>query len=63
MRPLTALSMMVFVLLYLPCVATVAAIRRETGSTGWMLFGVAYNTSVAWGTAFLVYQGGCLLGY
>ena len=63
MGPLSALSMMVFVLLYLPCLATVAAIRRETGSTGWMLFGIAYNTSVAWGVSFIVYQGGRLLGY
>jgi len=63
MEPLAALSMMVFVLLYLPCLATVAAIRRETGSTGWMVFGIAYNTSVAWGIAFVVYQGGKLLGY
>jgi len=63
MEPLAALSMMVFVLLYLPCLATVAAIRRETGSTGWMAFGIAYNTSVAWGLAFVVYQGGKLLGY
>ncbi len=63
MSALSALSMMVFVLLYLPCLATVAAIRRETGSTGWMAFSIAYNTSVAWVTAFLVYQGGRLLGY
>jgi ferrous iron transport protein B len=63
MTSLSALSMMVFVLLYLPCLATVAAIRRETGSTGWMLFGIAYNTSVAWVVAFVVYQGGTLMGY
>jgi len=63
MEPLAALAMMVFVLLYLPCLATVAAIRRETGSTGWMVFGIASNTSVAWGLAFVVYQGGKLVGY
>jgi len=63
MSPLSALSMMVFVLLYLPCLATVAAIRRETGSTGWMAFGIAYTTSVAWVVAFIVYQGGRLMGY
>ncbi len=62
MTPLTALSMMVFVLLYLPCLATVAAIRRETGSVGWMFFSIAYTTSVAWLMAFLVYQGGRLFG-
>jgi len=63
MSPLSALSMMIFVLLYLPCLATVAAIRRETGSTGWMVFSIAYNTSVAWAAAFIVYQGGTLMGY
>ncbi|MEJ2641345.1 MAG: ferrous iron transport protein B [Desulfosarcinaceae bacterium] len=61
MRPLTALSMMVFVLLYLPCVATTATIRRETGSLKWMFFSLTYTTTVAWLAAWLVYQGGQLL--
>jgi ferrous iron transport protein B len=63
MTPLSALSMMVFVLLYLPCLASIAAIRRETGSYKWMSFSIAYSTSVAWIMAFVVYQGGKLLGY
>ena len=63
MTPLSALSMMVFVLLYLPCLASIAAIRRETGSFKWMLFSIAYSTTVAWAMAFIVYQGGNLLGY
>ncbi len=63
MTPLGALSMMVFVLLYLPCLSTVAAIRRETGSVKWMAFSIAYSTAVAWLVAFVVYQGGRLLGY
>ena len=62
MTPLSALSMMIFVLLYLPCLATVTALRRETGSTKWMLLGIRYNTGVAWLLAFIVYQGGRLLG-
>jgi len=62
MTPLSALSMMAFVLLYLPCLATVAAIRRETGSLKWMFFSIIYNTSVAWFVAFLVYQGGKAFG-
>lgn len=62
MTPLSALSMMAFVLLYLPCLATVAAIRRETGSLKWMFFSIVYNTSVAWFVAFLVYQGGKTFG-
>jgi ferrous iron transport protein B len=63
MTPLSALSMMVFVLLYLPCLATVAAIRRETGSYKWMFFSIAYSTALAWVVAFVVFQGGRLLGY
>ncbi len=63
MTPLGALSMMVFVLLYLPCLSTVAAIRRETGSVRWMAFSIAYSTSLAWLVSFGVYQGGKLLGY
>ena len=62
MTPLTAVSMMVFVLLYLPCLATVSAIRRETGSTRWMFFSIGYSTAVAWLTSFFVYQGGRLIG-
>ena len=63
MTPLSALSMMVFVLLYLPCLASIAAIRRETGSYKWMSFSIAYSTTVAWIMAFIVYQAGKLLGY
>ena len=63
MTPLSALSMMVFVLLYLPCLATTAAIKRETGSYKWMFFSIAYSTSIAWIVALIVYQGGKLLGY
>ena len=63
MTPLSALSMMVFVLLYLPCLASIAAIRRETGSYKWMSFSIAYSTTVAWIMSFIVYQGGKLLGY
>ena len=63
MTPLTGLAMMVFVLLYLPCLATVAAIRRETGSWKWMAFSITYNTVTAWLVAFGVYQGGKLLGF
>lgn len=62
MTPLSALAMMIFVLLYLPCLATVAAIRRETGSYKWMFFSIAYSTSIAWIAAFCVYQGGKAMG-
>ncbi|HHP7234935.1 MAG TPA: ferrous iron transport protein B [Desulfobacterales bacterium] len=63
MTRLSALSMMIFVLLYLPCLATVGAIRRETGSVKWMMFSIVYSTSLAWLMAFAVYQGGKLLGF
>jgi ferrous iron transport protein B len=63
MTPLAALSMMVFVLLYLPCLATTTAIKKETGSVGWMLFSISYSTAIAWMVAFWVYQGGKLLGF
>jgi len=63
MTPLSALSMMVFVLLYLPCLATIFAIRRETNSVGWMCFSILYSTSLAWVASFIVYQGGKLMGY
>jgi len=63
MTPLSALSMMVFVLLYLPCLATIAMIRKETASFKWTAFSIVYSTSVAWIAAFCVFQGGKLLGF
>ena len=63
LTPISALAMMVFVLLYLPCLATIATIRRETGSFKWMIFSVAYSTLLAWVVAFCVYQGGKLVGF
>lgn len=63
MTPLSALSMMVFVLLYVPCLATIGAITRETGSVKWTLFNIAFTTFVAWSMSFVVYQGGRLLGF
>ena len=63
MTQLSALAMMVFVLLYVPCLATIAAIKRETGSIKWAAFSVVFSTSVAWIAAFCVYQGGKVIGY
>ncbi len=54
--PAVALSFMVFILLYCPCMATVTAIARETGSWGYAAFSVVYNTFVAWLAAFVVYH-------
>lgn len=61
--PLRALSFMVFTLLYIPCLATMAAIRRETGSWKWVGLSLAYGLFVAWLLAFTVFQGGQLLGF
>ncbi len=62
MTALSALSMMVFVLLYVPCFATVVAIYRET-SFKWAGFNLVYTTMVAWIMSFLVYRLGLLLGF
>jgi len=61
MTPLSALSMMIFVLLYLPCLATIAVIRRET-SLKWMMISIVYTTSIAWIMALFAYQGGKVIG-
>ncbi|MBU2620733.1 MAG: ferrous iron transport protein B [Proteobacteria bacterium] len=63
MTPLSALSMMVFVLLYLPCFAAISMIRKETASFKWTAFSIIYTTSVAWIAAFCVFQGGKMLGF
>ncbi len=60
--PLSAVSMLVFVLLYVPCVATLGAIKHEFG-TSWAVTSAVYQTAVAWVVAFVVYQGGKLLGF
>lgn len=62
MTALSALSMMVFVLLYVPCFATVIAIYRET-SFNWAGFNLVYTTTIAWIMSFLVYRLGVLLGF
>jgi len=59
---LSALALLVFVLLYVPCVATLGAIKHEFG-TSWAVTSAIYQTAVAWIVAFLVYQGGRLLGF
>lgn len=54
--PAVALSFMVFILLYCPCMATVTAVVRETGHWRWGAFSVLYNTAVAWIVAFVVFR-------
>lgn len=61
--PLSALAFMVMSLLYTPCVATLATIRKETNSIKWMIFTAAYTFLVGYTAAVLVYQIGKLLGF
>ncbi|MFV9691300.1 MAG: ferrous iron transport protein B [Desulfobacteria bacterium] len=58
----SALSFMVFVLIYMPCIATISTIRRETNSWKWTIFSIGYSTSLAWITAFVVYHGAKTIG-
>ncbi|MBP8945800.1 MAG: ferrous iron transport protein B [Paludibacteraceae bacterium] len=58
--PLVAYAFMVFILLYVPCVATIAAMKKEAGWQ-WAIFGIVYNTAIAWLAVFLIYQIGSLL--
>lgn len=51
-----ALSFMIFILLYCPCIATITAIVRETGKWRYGAFSVIYNTAVAWVMAFIAYR-------
>lgn len=58
--PLIAYCYMLFVLIYFPCVATLAAIKQESGSWKWALFSAVYTTVLAWIVSFTVYQIGGL---
>jgi ferrous iron transport protein B len=61
--PLTALTLMVFFVLAMQCMSTVAVVRRETNSWSWTLFMVGYMTGLAYLAAFLTCQTGKLLGF
>lgn len=58
---LNAFCLMIFCLLYIPCMAALATIRRESRSIRWMLFSAVFQLAVAWLVTFLVYQVGSLL--
>ena len=60
--PLQAYSFLVFCLLYMPCFATVAMIKRETNSWKWMIFAIVVPTIVAYIGSFIVYNIGLLAG-
>jgi ferrous iron transport protein B len=57
----SALSFMIFILIYSPCIAVITAIGRESGSWKWAVFAVAYTTTLAWITAFIAFQFGSLI--
>jgi ferrous iron transport protein B len=59
--PLVAISFMIFILVYFPCVAVIATIKKETGTWKWALFTIVYTTSLAWLLSFMVYQLGTIL--
>ncbi|MDO5846548.1 MAG: ferrous iron transport protein B, partial [Methanocorpusculum sp.] len=61
--PLSAYSFMVFVLLYIPCLAALLTIKKETNSWKFMFGAAALMFGVAWVVSFIVYQGGVLLGF
>ena len=58
---LNAFCLMIFCLLYVPCAAALATIRKESGSTRWMLFSALFQLVVAWAVTFVVYRVGLLL--
>lgn len=58
--PRSAAAFMVFILLFFPCIATIAAIADETGSRKWALFSIIYNTAIAWIAGYIVYTIGGL---
>ncbi len=60
-NPVVAFSFMMFILIYFPCMAVIAAIRKESGNWKWSLFSICYTTFLAWSVSFLVYQIGNIL--
>jgi len=58
--PLTAYAFLLFVLIYFPCIATIAAIKHESGSWRWAIFAACYTTLLAWVVSAVVYQVGSI---
>lgn len=61
--PLIAYTLMIFTLIYSPCLAALAVLRRETNSWKWTAFSFTYSTVLAWVLALAIYQVGTMLGY
>ena len=58
--PLSTISFILFILIYFPCIAVIAAIKREAGHWKWAVFSILYTTSLAYIVALVVYQIGNL---
>ena len=58
--PAAAAAFLIFILIYFPCVAVIAAIKKESGSWKWALFTIGYTTGLAWVMAFITYQVGSI---
>jgi ferrous iron transport protein B len=61
--PLVAICLMVYYVLAMQCMSTVAVVRRETNGWKWPLFQIGYMTGLAWVVTFIVYRVGLLMGY
>jgi ferrous iron transport protein B len=59
-NPLSAFSFLLFILIYFPCVAVIAAIKKESGHWKWGAFTILYTTSIAWLVSFVFYQVGSM---
>jgi ferrous iron transport protein B len=60
-NPLVAFCLMIFVLIYMPCIASISVFYREAGSLKWTIFTIAYTTSLAWIVTFTINQVGSLI--
>ena len=63
LNTLSAISLLLFILLYVPCIATVSIFYHESQSAGWTVALIAGTTATAWIFSFIVYQGGRILGF
>lgn len=61
--PLSAFTYMLFILIYTPCLATLAVVKRETNGWKWPIFMAFYTLALAWVISFLFYHTGLLLGF
>ncbi len=59
--PVAGISFLLFILIYMPCIAVVATVNRESGSWKWALFLITYTTALAWLLSFTVFQIGSLI--